>query len=80
MPPRVSSTSTGLRYVAARRHLFIGLSLDKPGLSRLHEEDSPPEGRLRRADNLHTYTLALGGGREGGLSPSPLDLLGPRNS
>jgi hypothetical protein len=39
VPPRVSSTSATLRYVAARRHLFIGLSVDQSELSRIYEEE-----------------------------------------
>jgi hypothetical protein len=54
--------------VAARRHLFIGSSVDVRGLSRLTNLDSPPEGRLCRPDNLNAHAAAPGGGRGEGLS------------
>ena len=70
--PRVSSTSASLRYVAARRHLFIGSSEDARGLSRVHEL-----GQSARGPTLPTRRPQCAPGRAergpgGGPAPFPL--------
>jgi hypothetical protein len=79
VPPRVSSTCAGLRYVAECRHLFIGLSVDQAELSRIHEEGQFARGTALPARLFHRAARSRREEAGRGACPPPSNAPVPNN-